>query len=896
MLALGLGIPFALLCLWVGILLARHHTEMSMRLGEGEYAPVTLKISLPKFSTEDEGKQREAHQTTKEKIAVAETLFSALGSMDEKQSFLEWVTGVHEILALEIVAQEKVLRFYATIPKKHRVFFEQQVHAQWSNAYISEVDDFNIFSPKGVSVAGYITQRREAVLPVKTYKDLESDPLSALTNALSSVEDGDGVVVQILLRKAPDSWRSFGQRIVRNMHDGVSFHDAKRGSNKKSQGFFEKTEDYEKRMTRMRDRKLSALETKMLEGIEGKIAKAGLEVNVRVVACAKEASRAQMYVKNVLQTFGQFNIYEYGNAFQASIPSRKTQLLRRCIYRQFSHKERMILNTEELAGLWHLPLATTETPNIEWLMAKTAPVPPNVPTEGLFLGYNMFRGHRTNVFMKPADRRRHMYILGKTGAGKSEFIKTLIAQDIQEGKGVAVIDPHGDLVDGCLEIIPKERIDDVIYFNPADLDRPFGLNMMEYDPAHPEQKTFAVNEMISIFDQLYDLKQTGGPMFEQYMRNSMLLVMDDPESGSTLLEITRVLADADFRKYKLARCTNRVVKDFWEKEAEKAGGDAALENMVPYITSKLNAFISNDYMRPIIIQQKSSFDFRKVLDEGKILLVNLSKGRLGEMNAALLGMILVGRLQISAFGRTDIEESARKDFFLYIDEFQNFITPSIATILSEARKYRLNLIMAHQYMGQLVKNGRTEIRDAVLGNVGSLFVARIGPEDVEILGKIFHPVFSASDLMNTNKFTWNAKMIIDNAQEKPFTMQANPPTRGNPRVAELLREMSRLQYGKSREEIEEEVAQRMNIGKRERSMPSIPKFPSSYRDLFGADDKHEEEEGEISGKADDMAISESEDVFSNAALEDMLIPGDESLNPTSAGSSKKPEDDAEKVG
>lgn len=824
MLVLGVGILIALGLAFVAITLLRKKEEERMRLGEGENAPVTLKITLPKFQSEEEGKQREAQQTTKEKIAVAETLFAALGGLPHAKGFMAWLKGHHDIVALEIVSHEKIITFYATIPRKYQEFFEQQIHAQWSSAYIEESDDFNIFSPRGIAVGGYLTQRREAFLPLKTYKELEADPLNAITNALSQVAQGDGVVVQFLLRASDHGWREHAQRIVRHMHEGMSFAQAKKG--KSSQGWLEKKEDFEKREAKMKERKLTALETKMLEGIEQKISKAGLEVNIRVIACAQQADAAQMYVKNVLNAFGQFSIYEYGNAFQASIPSSKKELIKRCIYRQFSKKERMMLNTEELASVWHLPLLTTETPNIQWLLAKVAPPPTNMPSEGLQLGFNVFRGKHTEVFMKDADRRRHMYIIGKTGSGKSEFIKNLVAQDIKAGRGVAVIDPHGDLADGILELIPKERVDDVVYFNPSDMDRPMGLNMLEVPVSEEEldamseeerrkvlstMRDFAVQEMINIFYMLFPPEMIG-PMFEHNMRNYMLTLMADAKNPGTIVEIPRMIADEAFQKQWVSKVTDPVVRSFWEDEMAKTS-DYHKSEMMGYLVSKVGRFVENEMMRNIIGQTHSAFDFRKIMDEKKILLVNLSKGKTGEVNASLLGLILVAKLQMAAFRRADTEESKRNDFYLYIDEFQNFITPSISTILSEARKYRLNLIMAHQYMGQLVKDNKTEIRDAVLGNVGSMFVARVGPEDTEVLGKIFQPTFSPSDLMNTDKYTWNVKLIIDNAQERPFTMKAYPPVKGNPRVGELLKDISRLQYGRSREEVEEEILERAGLNK-----------------------------------------------------------------------------------
>jgi hypothetical protein len=313
--------------------------------------------------------------------------------------------------------------------------------------------------------------------------------------------------------------------------------------------------------------------------------------------------------------------------------------------------------------------------------------------------------------------------------------------------------------------------------------------------------------MINIFDKLYDLKQTGGPIFEQYMRNAMQLVMEDPESGSTLMEIPKVLADADFRKMKLAKCKNPIVVDFWTKEAEKAGGEAALANVVPYITSKLTSFVSNDIMRPIIAQQKSTINFREAMDGQKILLINLSKGRIGEINAYLLGMVIIGRILMAALGRVDIPKDKRKDFYLYIDEFQNVTTDSISQILSEARKYMLDLIIAHQFIGQLSE----DISKAVFGNVGSIAAFRVGPEDAEFLEKQFSPVFSANDLVNVDNRNCFVRLMINNEATKPFNMKTYPPTKGNYEMADALKELSSMKYGRDAVEVNREIMRRARM-------------------------------------------------------------------------------------
>ncbi len=472
------------------------------------------------------------------------------------------------------------------------------------------------------------------------------------------------------------------------------------------------------------------------------------------------------------------------------------------IFRNFNEESAVILNTEEIASIFHFPISTTETPKIKWLKAGAAPPPINIPKEGILLGYNDYRGEKTDIRLSDGDRRRHLYTIGQTGVGKSNFLQEMAKQDVRNGKGVCFIDPHGDAIEDILTAVPKERAEDVIIFNPADSERPLGLNMLEYE--RPEEKGFVINEMISIFDKLYDLKQTGGPMFEQYARNAMLLVMEHPESGSTLMEIPKVLADEEFRRMKLSHCNNPVVRDFWIKEAEKAGGEAALANMVPYITSKLTTFIANDLMRPIIAQQKSALNFREIMDEGKILLINLSKGRIGEINSHLLGMVMVGKILMAALSRVDMPENERKDFYLYIDEFQNVTTDSISQILSEARKYRLNLIIAHQFIGQLSE----EISKAVFGNVGSLCAFRVGPEDAEFLEKQFEPVFGASDLINVNNYSGFAKLLINNETTKPFNFNTYPPKEGNKEIPRYLKEMSRLKYGRDVNIINREIMER----------------------------------------------------------------------------------------
>ncbi len=787
----------------------------------GKDSQITLRITIPRFKHDDDTRQNDNAAQVKEKIAVAETLFSAIGGLKPDSGLWAWFIGRTDTFTFEIVAHEKLVTFYVTVPLRYQEFVEQQLHAQWSDAFVEPVEDYNMFAPTGTVVAGYLSFKKDQVLPIKTYKEIEGDPLNALTNALAKVGESDGLAIQYVTRPAGSSWRALGLKIVKNMQAGMTFSQAKYGQKRHS--WFTTKERLEAEHNKQRERKLSAAETKMLEAIETKLSKAALETTVRVVASAANTEQAQLYLANVLQAFGQFNIYEYGNAFEKNIPASRRMIIEGFIFRIFSQSHRVILNTEEMASLWHLPLPTSETPNIRWMSARTASAPTNLPTQGLHLGYNVYRGRKTEIFMTDADRRRHMYIIGKTGAGKTEFIKNLALQDIRNGKGVAVIDPHGDLADDLLGLIPKDRLDDIIYFNPSDLERPMGLNMLEAPDEN--MRDFAVQEMISIFYMLFPPEMIG-PMFEHNMRNYMLTLMADVNNPGTIVEIPRMISDDAFQKAWVAKVKDPLVRSFWEDEMAKTS-DYHKSEMMGYLVSKVGRFVENEMMRNIIGQSKSAFNFRDIMDNGKILLANLSKGKTGEVNASLLGLILVAKLQMAAFTRADVAEDQRKDFYLYIDEFQNFVTPSIATILSEARKYRLNLILAHQYMGQLVRDGKPEIRDAVLGNVGTMLVARVGPEDIETLGRVFEPIFSGQDLMNTDMYTWNVKMIINNAQAKPFTMKAYPPLQSSRSVGDALKEISRLQYGHPKEQVSKEILERAGYGTRKTVPPTPVPLPPS---------------------------------------------------------------------
>jgi len=781
-----------------------------------------VKISRP---TKKEDAEEKTQQRMREEIAIMEHFLSSLSDIPSRFNFIKRFLYGNPQITFEIAVSSsgEEISFFVIMPRKFREMIEKKIHSFYPSAFVEEVKDYSIFTPQSASKGSHLRLKKEFAFPIRTYQRMETDPLQNIINSLSKLENPkEGAAVQIIIRKPSKEINlSKGREMARKMQQGEHFEKAMKGNSlgeglkeagrEMTKAVFNPEKKKEQSLEKEKNAVLTQSEQEIIKQIETKNHKPKFEVNIRLLAAGENPERAEMILATLENAFVQFEDPALNKfvAIRDKSPNAK-KLSFDFILRNFKSDQKIILDTEEVASIFHFPISTTNAPKINWLNSRIAPPPPNIPQEGLLLGFSDFRGTKTEIRLKDEDRQRHLYIIGQTGTGKSTFIEEMVKQDAQN-KGLCVIDPHGDLIDNILENIPDQRAKDVIYFDPSDTERPFALNMLEHDPSRPEQKTFVINEMIAIFDKLYDLRQTGGPMFEQYMRNAMLLVMDSPEIGSTLMEVPRVLRDVDFRKEKLKRCKDIMVVEFWKKEAEKAGGEAALENIAPYITSKLTTFISNDMIRPIISQQQSTINFRKVMDEGKILLVNLSKGKIGEINSHLLGMVIVGKLLMAALSRADLPKEERKDFYLYIDEFQNFTTDSISQILAEARKYRLSLTIAHQFIGQLSEN----ISKAVFGNVGSLCIFRVGAEDAEFLQKQVAPQFDANDLINLNNYNCITKLLINNEASSAFNMKTYPPTPGNSQKKEALKELSRLRFGRQREEVEEEIKERYQQFKKE---------------------------------------------------------------------------------
>ena len=718
------------------------------------------------------------------KIDGAEQLFSSFSWLKKSGRFA--LLDVDDTLGFEIIAKHAEIKFIITTPKKLQDLVEKQIYAYYPTADIQVIEEPNIFSAQGKVAYASLHTKHANYQPIKTYKELATDSISSITSAMSKMGEGEGAMFQMLIRGADSSWKKAGK------------------------GYISKTKKDESNP----EKATFKVDQKTLEKIDEKVTKSGYETVIRIVISSGTKEEAEAHLKNIQSSLAPLTS-DLNNFTKAKIALHYGFMLN-CIYKYFPLFELpfwrsiSVLSSDELSTIYHFPNKTIETPHIKWLQSKSAPIAAEVPQEGgTEIGFGYHRGVKRKVNVLLEDRRRHVYIIGKTGMGKSELLKEMIKQDIREGKGVCVIDPHGDLVEDALRFIPPERAEDVIYFDPSDTERPMGLNLLE--AYTEEQKHFMTTAIINLMYKLYDPQRTGiiGPRFEHAVRNAMLTVMSEP--GSTFIEIVRVLTDAKYVQELLPKIQDPIVKRYWTDQIAQTS-DFHKSEVLDYIVSKFGRFVTNKTMRNIIGQSKSAFDFRKVMDEWKILLINLSKGRLGEENSNFLGLVLIPKILVAAMSRQEIPEEDRRDFFLYVDEFQNFATPDFATILSEARKYRLGLTVANQFIGQMDE----EIKNAIFGNVGTIISFRVGVTDASYLAREFQPVFSEADLINVDRFHAFMRTSVRNAPIPPFSVDltkdmAEIKAQSNEKIAKTIIQLSRLKYGRARETIESEVIQRARL-------------------------------------------------------------------------------------
>lgn len=770
---------------------------------------VPLLIHLPPLSEDAEGAGRDVRDLNEENISRAQIMYDIIASTI-RPGFKSKFYGQRHV-SFEIVGSRGFVNFYAAVPMVLLDVVQQAIVSAYPTARVEEVAEHNIFSPVGKisgTIGGELTLKEDYAYPIATYQDLKRDGIQSILNALSSLEKEDGAGIQIMFRPANSGWRKHAHSMASKKRKGT---DSKKGGELAlsiAKQFVSATvkPPEDKSDDKSPGKDLSSLDQSVLDSIDDKTRYPGYEVLIRLVASSNISQRSQAILNNLVATFALFDA-QGKNGFKFT-PARDIEKFVTAYILRFFPQEnnQSILNSVELATLFHFPdQKNIPTSQLERQASKQVDGPRNMPEEGMLMGYNVFRGSQKSVRLAQDDRARHMYAVGQTGTGKSTFLENLALQDMLNGNGFAFIDPHGDTAERLLSMVPKERTEDVIYFCPADMDYPMGLNLFEFQTE--EQKDFLIQEAINMLEKLYDPNNQGiiGPRYHHLFRNAALTVMADP-AGGTFVDIPKLFRDPTFVKQKLKHVTDTTVLEFWQKEMPASQRSNEFGEVVSWFVSKFGAFLSNNMMRNIIGQTKSAFDLRDVMDNKKILLVNLSKGRTGDLNSKLLGMIFVMKFQAAAMSRANIPEDQRQDFCLYVDEFQNFSTESFATIMSEARKYHLNLIVANQFTTQLSE----EIRDAVFGNMGTIVAFRVGQNDVEALSRYFKPIFEPDDLLRVPNYNAIVRTLINGVPTQPFSMMALPPLgKPNEKLGAALKQLSAAKFGRARASVDAEITERM---------------------------------------------------------------------------------------
>ena len=811
--AVGIIIVVILTVIGVGAALWAIKVKAERRLKNYERAlkMVPMLIHLPPATEDIQGNGRDERDVTNEAISEAQVMYSIIASTVQKGLKTKIYGQKH--ISFEMVAANGMVKYYTVVPAVLTETVKQAVQSAYPSARLEEADEENIFSSTGKAAGvsgGEFVLKKEYVYPIATYEDQRWDAQTALLNAFSKVKEGEGMAVQVLVRPADEGWTKEAKDRVQNIKDGKKKFN---GSNAALRVLYEilyvirapfEVPDAQK-IGEDGENALTQLQQEEVQRIENKTKYPAFETAIRIIASAENKARSEALLGGVIAAFSQFDLPN-SNGFKYDILKNTEKLAQDYILRNFPRKTDMILNSIELATIYHLPSQSTiPTSQVERQATKQVDGPAKLVEDGVLLGVNEFRGERKEIRLSVKDRRRHTYVIGATGMGKSVLLKNIAYQDMMDGKGFAFIDPHGDVVEELLAMVPPERIDDVIYFDPGNIDNPVGMNMFEYETE--DQKDFIVQEGINMLQSLYDPTNQGffGPRGQHMFRNAALLLMSDPK-GATFIDIPRCFTDPEFVKEKLKYVKDKSVFDYWTKEFPESRKSNDSGEVITWFASKWGPFISNTMMKDILGQVKSGFNLRDIMDNKKILLVNLSKGKMGEVNSKLLGMIFVMKFQTAAMSRVDIPEDERKDFCLFVDEFQNLATDSFESILSEARKFRLNLIVANQFMTQLTD----KIREALLGNVGTIICGRIGITDAELMEKAFVPVFNAEDLHNQPNYHAITTVMMYDMPSKPFTMRLLPPMgTENPEVLESLKAYSATKYGRPRAEVEREINKRM---------------------------------------------------------------------------------------
>lgn len=745
---------------------------------------------------------------------AAEHLFASLHGLLRDDRLAQ------EHISFELVATDGGIKFYAIAPSNVSKFVESQLYAQYQTAHIRKVDDYipREFKDGAYKIAN-LGLSRSNYFPLKTFLDFEIDPLSAITSAMTEARAGENLWLQIVVRPIPDIWQGDGYDYIEKVRTGMSTgrpvlardlsKDVSKEMGSLFQTFLDQLAGRERELPRSGPAKqeriiLSSGQELEIKSIESKLSKMGFEVMIRLLARAETEERTDNLLRSLIASMRQFstaNLNSFSSTTRENDPNRFMEFRDRV----FNPEKAFILNIEELGAIYHLPSGSLETPGVSWVDSKKGEPPANLPTENCtYIGTTVFRDRKIKfgISNEGDDRLRHMYLIGKSGTGKSTLFKNMIIQDIVNGNGVGVLDPHGELIDDILEYIPDNRIEDVVLVDPSDTERPLGINILELDD--PAQKNIMASALVSSMATQFSF--SWGPRLEYLLNNAVLTLLEVP--GTSMLGIVRLLNDMNYQKYILHFVKDPVILDFWEEEYKAMRGNQKLiTEAVSPIQNKIGRFLASTTVRNILGQKNSTIDFGEIMNSKKILLMNLSKGKIGSDNANLLGALIVSRIQFTAMQRVKIKPEERKPFYLFVDEFQNFAGGEFESILSESRKYKLGLYLTHQFTSQLPE----ELLAAVFGNVGTIATYAIGPQDAKVLETEFMPTFDQNDLIALPKFQVYLKLLVDGQTSKPFSAEILKPWVPDEAVAkktgnkEKVIARSREKYGSDREHVEQKI-------------------------------------------------------------------------------------------
>ncbi len=756
-------------------------------------------------------------KNNEKKELSAEQMFASLHGILRPSGEIASGEAIQEHISFEIASEENIINFYVWVPKQLKDYVESQIYAQYPTVQIQETtEDYAQKDLKGRNAfTSEIVLDKSDVFPIKTFPSFEVDPLAGITTALTNLAAEEELWIQFIIRPVDDSWH---KRSISYIDEVTKGKPARFGATWEQKlimlpfqllqeilhaAFIGPNAPADKKDEKKDAKKeLSTGQSTLNAAVETKAQKLGYDVKIRIAYLGSEESLAKQRIQALVGGFKQFNTINL-NGFSGT-PVRGGQEAYDEYRARYFGESGYILNIEELASLYHLPHISVETPNIAWTSTKVGEPPTNLPTlhntpadELSLIGTTTFRQGEIKFGIKRVDRKRHFYVVGKSGSGKSFMLELLVLSDIYHNHGFAIVDPHGDFAQDMLKYIPEQRLNDVVYFNPADVNHPIAFNPMEN--SDPNMRANIASEIVGVLKKMFG--DSWGPRLEHILRFTLLALLETPDA--TLLGITRMLTDKTYRKYVVSNVTDPIVRAFWVNEFAAWNEKFTTEAVAP-VLNKVGAFIANPLIRNVLGQTRSSFDIREMMDNGKILVVDLSRGRLGEDNASILGALLITKIQLAAMSRANIENiEDRRPFYLYVDEFQNFATESFAVILSEARKYGLYLTVANQYIAQMPD----EVKDAVFGNVGSMVSFRVGSEDAAYLAKYFEPVFEPLDLVNLGLQNIYVTMSIDGETSLPFSAKTlRMPTPAHDHTKEII-ELSHQHYSSPKEEVERIVSE-----------------------------------------------------------------------------------------